>query len=82
MNKITGKVLLENGQVFEREFDSVNDFLLADYYLTRDKELSYDFYFGGKKIERLQPKEGEDEVGFPEEDEFLLDEIVAYIFEE
>lgn len=68
---VMGKVTLENGQELKRDFEDVHDFMYCDYLLHKQVRQSYEFYYGGQKIERLEPTEREDEVGFPEEREYL-----------
>jgi hypothetical protein len=68
---IMGKVTMEDGQMLVRDFEDVKDFVESDYILTRESNLSYEFYYGGQRIERPQPAEGEDEVSFQEEITYL-----------
>jgi hypothetical protein len=62
---------MEDGQVLVRDFEDIHDFMVCDYLLHKQAKLSYEFYYGGQHIERLEPAERENEVGFPEESEYL-----------
>jgi hypothetical protein len=68
---IMGKVTMEDSQELVREFESVEDFIISDYILTRESDLSYEFYYGGQQIGRLQPPFGQDEISFEEEITYL-----------
>lgn len=81
---IKGKVLLEDGQVFEVEFDSLEDGIQADYILWRDTRQQYDFYYNQHKLNRLTDEDldeddyNDDDVSFMEDIMFLQSQIDIY----
>lgn len=62
MDKITGRVLLEDGQVFEVEFDSIENGVQSDYILWRETRQQYDFYYNDVRLYRLADDDFVDDI--------------------